>query len=316
MPSADLTAATTAEDAPGSLQAQPDFPQERGQGAGSDRDAARDATASAPATTRLFRRRTLEADQAPSRTWATLIVPIVVVIVWEALARGGWIPTRILPAPSHVAEVAWTLTRSGELPHHLWVSLKRSLISLTIGGSLGLVLGLATGLSRWAELLLDGMIQSIRTIPTLALVPLAILWFGIGEESKLFLMVIGVFFPLYITAYLGIRGIDPKLVDVARIYGLDRRGLVLHVLLPGALPSLLVGLRMSLGFMWINLIVAESFATEEGIGYLVNNAREFLQTDIIVLGILLYGFLGKAADSVTRVLERWFLGWHTRFGGL
>jgi sulfonate transport system permease protein len=171
-------------------------------------------------------------------------------------------------------------------------------------------------LFRLAEQLLDSSIQMLRTVPSLALIPLAILWFGIGEECKLFLMVVGAFFPLYITTYLGIRSIDPRLIEVAQIFGLTRGELIRHVLLPAALPSVLVGVRMAFGLMWMNLIVVETIATDKGIGYLINNAREFMQTDIIVLGILLYALLGKAADSTVRLFERRFVTWKSQFAGV
>ncbi len=244
------------------------------------------------------------------------LLPLAVLVIWEISARLGWLPRRILPAPSHVLSVGWELTVSGELPKHLWVSFRRAAYAMAIGSVLGIGLGLATGLFRLAEQLLDSSIQMLRTVPSLALIPLAILWFGIGEECKLFLMVVGAFFPLYITTYLGIRSIDPRLIEVAQIFGLTRGELIRHVLLPAALPSVLVGVRMAFGLMWMNLIVVETIATDKGIGYLINNAREFMQTDIIVLGILLYALLGKAADSTVRLFERRFVTWKSQFAGV
>ena len=258
-------------------------------------------------------RRSLRFGWAQLKPW---ILPFVVLAGWEGCADLGWLPTRILPAPSHVIGVGWRLTRSGELPMHIWASTERAAVAMAIGALLGIGLGLASGLFRWVEDYLDSSIQMLRTIPSLALIPMAILWFGIGEECKLFLMVVGAFFPLYITTYLGIRSIDQRLIEVARIYGLSRGELIRHVLLPAALPSVLVGLRMSFGLMWINLIVVETIATDRGIGYLVNNAREFMQTDIIVLGILLYALLRKLADSSVRLIERRVVTWKSQFQGL
>jgi sulfonate transport system permease protein len=244
------------------------------------------------------------------------VVPLVVIAIWELTSRMGYLPARILPSPLHVVNVGIAMTLHGPLLHHLWVSMQRALASLAIGGLLGLTLGLSCGLFRSAEVALDSSFQMLRTIPSLAMIPLAILWFGIGEECKLFLMVLGVFFPLYITAFNGVRSIDPRLIEVGRIYGLNRWQLIRHALLPAALPHLLVGLRLALGFMWINLIVVETIATDSGIGYMVNNAREFMQTDIIVLGICIYALMGKVADSLTRLLERRLLRWNTQFGGM
>jgi sulfonate transport system permease protein len=245
--------------------------------------------------------------------WA---VPLGLLLLWEITCRSGWVPHRILPAPSQVVAAGWALSVSGELPRHLLASLERGLGSLLLGGGLGLVLGLLAGLFRSGELLIDTSMQMLRNVPPVAVIPIAILWFGIGESCKLFIMVLGAFFPLYITAFNGIRAIDPKLVEVGRIYGLGRMALVRHALLPSALPQLLVGLRLALGLMWINLIVAESFATPLGLGYLVNNAREFMQTDIIVLGIVIYALLGKLADALTRAIERRALAWNAGFKGL
>lgn len=238
------------------------------------------------------------------------IVPVGGLVVWESLSRVGILPSRVLPAPSSVAQSAWHLTLSGELPRHFWESLVRAAAGMAIGGALGFLLGVLNGFSRWAELLFDGSMQMVRNIPNLAMVPLAIVWFGIGESSKLFLIVLGVIFPVYLNTFHGIRAVDPKLIEMARVYGLSRWEVIRHVILPGALPSILVGVRFALGVMWVTLIIAETIAADSGIGYLVNDAREFMQTEIIVLGILLYATLGKGADSFTRLLEGRFLAWH------
>jgi sulfonate transport system permease protein len=153
----------------------------------------------------------------------------------------------------------------------------------------------------------------LRNIPHLAMIPLVILWFGIGEPAKLFLIVIGVFFPIYVNTIHGIRSTDPKLIEMGRIYGLSPWELMITVVLPSALPSILVGLRYALGIMWLTLIVAETIACTNGIGYMTMNAREFLQTDIVLVGILLYAILGKLADTITRALETWLLRWNPAY---
>jgi sulfonate transport system permease protein len=150
----------------------------------------------------------------------------------------------------------------------------------------------------------------VRNIPHLAMIPLVILWFGIGEPAKLFLIVVGVFFPIYVNTLHGIRSVDPKLIEMGRVYGLSHFELFGKIILPGALPSILVGLRYALGIMWLTLIVAETIASDNGIGFMTMNARDFLQTDVVLLGILLYAALGKIADSFTRLLERWLLRWN------
>ena len=238
------------------------------------------------------------------------LVPLLLVAVWQAASARGWLSTRVLPAPLDVLQAAWTLAESGELWTHVKVSAARALSGLAIGGGLGLLLGLLTGSLRWAETLLDSTIQMVRNIPALALIPLVILWFGIDESAKLFLIAVSVFFPIYLNTYHGIRNVDPGLVEMGRTYGLTRWQLYRDIILPGALSSILVGLRFSLGLMWVILIVAETISAQSGIGYLTMNAREFLQTDIVLVGILLYALLGKLADVFARGLEQWWLRWH------
>lgn len=238
------------------------------------------------------------------------LLPVLLIVLWQLAASRGWLSTRVLPAPLDVGKAAWQLALSGELWTHVRISAGRALLGLAVGGGLGLVLGLLTGSVRWIETLLDSTIQMIRNIPALALIPLVILWFGIDETAKLFLIAISVFFPIYINTFHGIRNVDPGLIEMGRTYGLSRWGLYTQVVLPGALSSILVGLRFSLGLMWVILIVAETISAQAGIGYLTMNAREFLQTDIVLVGILLYALLGKLADLFARGLERYWLRWH------
>jgi sulfonate transport system permease protein len=238
------------------------------------------------------------------------LVPIVLIALWQLASSQGWLSTRVLPAPVEVVKAAWTLSVSGELWTHVKVSAARALAGLAIGGSLGLALGLLTGSVRFFEILLDSTIQMVRNIPALALIPLVILWFGIDETAKLFLISVSVFFPIYLNTFHGIRNVDPGLIEMGRTYGLSRWQLYRQIILPGALSSILVGLRFSLGLMWVILIVAETISAQAGIGYLTMNAREFLQTDVVLVGILLYAMLGKLADVFARGLESYWLRWH------
>lgn len=241
---------------------------------------------------------------------APWVVPAVLILVWELAARTGWLSSRVLPEPWAVVKAFWGLAVSGELWAHVKVSLWRALGSFAIGGGLGLLLGLLTGTFRIAETLLDTTLQMIRNIPALALIPLVILWFGIDEAAKLFLVSIGVFFPVYLNTFHGIRSVDKGLIEMAKSYGLSGWPLYRDVILPGALPSILVGVRFSLGLVWVLLIVAETISAVSGIGYMTMNAREFLQTDVVLVGILLYALLGKLADALSRGLERFWLRWH------
>jgi sulfonate transport system permease protein len=238
------------------------------------------------------------------------LLPVALLALWQVFSAQGWLSTRVLPAPLEVVKAGWTLALSGELWTHVQISAWRALTGLAIGGGLGLVLGLLTGSFRWADTLLDSTIQMVRNIPALALIPLVILWFGIDESAKLFLIAVSVFFPIYLNTSHGIRNVDPGLIEMARTYGLNRWQLYREVILPGALSSILVGLRFSLGLMWVILIVAETISAQAGIGYLTMNAREFLQTDVVLVGILLYALLGKLADVFAKGLERYWLRWH------
>ena len=238
------------------------------------------------------------------------LLPLVTLAAWELASVSGWLSTRVLPEPRSVFTAFWGLSQSGELWHHVAVSTGRALAGLAVGGGLGLALGLITGTFRVAETALDSSLQMLRNIPALALIPLVILWFGIDESAKLFLVAVGVFFPIYLNTFHGIRAVDKGLIEMARSYGLSGWQLYRQVILPGALPSILVGLRFALGLMWVLLIVAETISAQAGIGYLTMNAREFLQTDVVLVGIILYAMLGKLADVLARGLERAWLRWH------
>jgi sulfonate transport system permease protein len=242
--------------------------------------------------------------------WA---LPIALLLAWELAARIGWLSSRILPEPLAVAQALWTLAVSGELWSHLKTSLWRAASGFAIGAGAGLALGLLTGTWRQAETLLDTSLQMVRNIPALALIPLVILWFGIDETAKLFLLAVGVFFPVYLNTFHGIRSADAGLIEMARSYGLRGWPLYREVILPAALPSILVGVRFSLGLVWVLLIVAETISAQAGIGYMTMNAREFLQTDVVLVGILLYAVLGKLADMLARGLEKHYLRWNPAY---
>jgi sulfonate transport system permease protein len=241
------------------------------------------------------------------------LLPLTIILAWEALSRAGFIAANVLPAPSAVAAAFWKLLLSGELLRNIWVSSWRALAGFAIGGSIGFALGLANGLSRLSRDMTDTTLQMVRNIPHLALIPLVILWFGIGEEAKLFLVALGVFFPIYVNTLLGIQGVDPQLVEMGRIYGMKPARLFWRVILPGALPAIFTGLRYALGIMWLTLIVAETISASSGLGYMAMQAREFLMIDVVVLSILIYALLGKLADTFARLLERRTLAWHPAF---
>ncbi|MEH2461892.1 ABC transporter permease subunit [Nostoc sp.] len=241
------------------------------------------------------------------------IVPLLVLILWELASRTGLLSSRILPAPSGVIATAIKLGSTGELFQNIGISAGRAISGFIIGGSIGFGLGLLNGFSPVAEKLLDSSLQMLRTIPNLALIPLVILWFGIGEQARLFLVSIGVFFPLYLNTFHGIRSVDPELIEMGKVYGLKTPQLLWQIIFPGALSSILVGVRFSLGIMWLTLIVAETIAADSGLGYMAMNAREFMQTDVVVLSIVIYALLGKLADTFARGLETKFLAWNPNY---
>ncbi len=241
------------------------------------------------------------------------LVPAAILLTWQAGSQLGFIQSNVLPAPFAVAEAFWRIARSGELWANIEVSAWRALVGFAIGGGIGFVLGMMNGLSSLSETLTDSTLQMIRNIPHLALIPLVILWFGIDEEAKIFLVALGVFFPIYVNTQHGVRSVDPQLLEMGRAYGMSRSALFLRVVLPGALPSIFVGLRYGLGIMWLTLIVAETISASSGIGFMAMNAREFMMVDVVVLSILIYAALGKLADSSARLLERTCLAWNPAY---
>jgi sulfonate transport system permease protein len=259
----------------------------------------------------------MSGSRAHGLTWRSFflpwLLPFGLLLVWQFLSATGIVSTAIVPAPSDIWDAARQLAERGELQHDILVSLRRVAIGFSIGAFGGLLFGLAVGLFEPLHDLFDRSLQMIRTIPHLALVPLMILWFGIGEEPRLILVAMGSLFPVYINTVGGIRNVDPKLVELGKSYGLGRAELVWSIILPAALQPILVGMRYALGVAWLTLVVGETIASRDGVGYLVQNARELLRIDIIVLAIILYAIAGWLSDLVTRLIERRLLRWHPNY---
>jgi sulfonate transport system permease protein len=251
--------------------------------------------------------------KAGSRQWLRAASPLALLALWQIGCANGWISSRTLAAPSQVIASFVDLTSDGSLQHHLWVSLIRVAKGMSVALLAGGTLALLAGLSRIGEYVIDAPMQMLRTLPVLALIPFFIIWFGIGEVPKVALVAVAAVFPIYLTLYAGIRGVDPKLIELARILGLSRGALIRHVILPGALPTALVGLRYSLGISWLILVAAEQVNASSGIGYLMNDARDFMRIDILVVGLLIYAFLGLIVDILVRWLESRLLGWRPSF---
>ncbi|NBD25183.1 ABC transporter permease subunit [Paenibacillus glycinis] len=249
--------------------------------------------------------------QSAGLEWA---IPILVIALWQWFGSLGWISARILPTPASVLEAGAKLVKDGSLFVYIGDSTRRALVGFAIGGGIGFVLAILNGLLPLSEKLTDSSIQMIRTIPHLSLIPLIIAWFGIGEQGKIFLVALGVAFPIYLNTLHGIRSVDRGLIEMGRTYGLRGFALFRTIVFPGALPSILVGLRFALGIMWITLIVSETISSDSGIGYMAMNAREFFQMDVVVLSIIIYALLGKLSDWVAKLMERRWLQWHPHFG--
>ncbi|COE91680.1 ABC transporter permease [Bacillus anthracis] len=244
-----------------------------------------------------------------------ITIPIIILIIWQLVGVFGLVSKTVLPTPLDIFLAFQELIKTGELFGHVSISVFRAAAGFFIGGSLGIILGTIVGFSTRSEQYLDPSVQMLRTVPHLAVAPLFVLWFGFGETSKVLLIADGAFFPLYVNAFLGIRGVDSKLFDVARVLEFSKRKLITKLILPAALPNLLLGARLSLGVAWVSLVVAELMGSTEGIGYMIMDARQFSNTDIVFVGIIIFAFVGKFSDSLVRLLEVKFLRWRDSFKG-
>ena len=242
-----------------------------------------------------------------------LLVPAVLVVVWEAVVRAGWVSPHLLPPPSELVTTLADLAGNGTLLGHIGISSLRVLIGFLIGAGLAVVVGAAVGLSRRTEALLDPTFQALRAIPSLAWVPLLLLWLGIDEAPKITLIAIGAFFPVYLNFVAGIQNVDRKLVEVGGIYGLTGYRLIARIFLPAALPNLFTGLRSGLSLSWMFLVAAELIAASSGLGYLLTDGRETGRADLVIVAIIVLALLGKTSDSLLLWLEVRLLGWRDVF---
>jgi sulfonate transport system permease protein len=244
--------------------------------------------------------------------------PLVLLVAWQAASWLGALPHTIAASPLEVGRAAvhlWSVGAPSTLGEDLQVSLTRALVGLAIGASIGAVAATLGGLSSFGEQLFNGPVQILNTVPFLALLPLMIMWFGIGEASKVLLIAIGAGVPVYINLFAGIRGVDQRLVEMAKVAGAGRWRLIRRVLLPGALPGALVGIRFALAYSVLGLVVAEQINANSGIGFMITQAQTYQRVDEMFLGLAIYAALGLIADQVVRVLERALLTWRPAFGG-
>jgi sulfonate transport system permease protein len=250
--------------------------------------------------------------------WRRAISPLVLLGLWQLVSGTGIVPAGKLPSPVTIGHTAYTLVTTssptyGTLQGAMLVSLERVAIGFAIGAVFGVGLALVSGLSRLGEATVDPVLQMLRTLPLFGLIPLFILWFGIGETPKIALIALTAAFPLYLNTFAGIRGTDVKLAELGRSLRLGRLGLIRHIALPGALPQALVGLRQSLGVAWLALVVAEQINADAGLGYMINQAEQFLQTNVIIVALLVYCALGLITDGLVRLIERKALTWRRTF---
>jgi sulfonate transport system permease protein len=247
-----------------------------------------------------------------------LISPIVVLLLWQGESKLGIVSTQKLPPPTEVWSTAVGLITTnspayGTLPGAMLVSLERVAIGFGLGATAGILLAMITGLSRFGEHAIDPHMQMLRTLPLFGLIPVFIVWFGIGELPKILLITIAAAVPLYINTFAGIRSMDARLAEVGQVLHLRRIEMIGHIVLPGALPQLFTGLRLSLGASWLALVVAEQINANAGLGYMINQAEQFNRNDVIFVCLLVYCILGLLTDALVRLLERRALSWRHNF---
>jgi sulfonate transport system permease protein len=264
-----------------------------------------------PPTTRGRRARRFRVPRLVRR----VVGPLAVIVLWQVVCSAGVFTSYEVASPLAVFDAGRQLAEQGVLLPNLLVSLRRVAEGLGLGIAIGVVLAVLSGLFRIGEDLLDPVVQAARAVPILGLVPLAIIWFGVGEMPKIFLIALGSTFAIYINTFAGIRGVDTKLVEAGETFGLDRWGLVRKIILPGALPNFLIGLRLALVGSWLIVIVAEEINAQSGLGYLIMQAQTTDRTDIMMLGLAIYAILGLLADALVRLLERRLLTWRRGFSG-
>ena len=242
-----------------------------------------------------------------------LLGPFLLLLFWATGSAAGLIDSRVLPSPWATAATALELIRDGRLQTNLAVSAWRAAEGFGWGVAAGVLVALAAGLSRLGGYVFDGLVQIKRAIPVLALIPLLILWFGIGEFMKVTVIAVSVFIPIYIQTHTALRGIDLKYLELAETLGLGRWTFIRRVVLPGALPGLMTGLRFAVMGAWLALVVVEQLNATSGIGYMINLARTYVQSDVILVGLAVYALLGLVSDSVVRLAEARVLAWRRTF---
>ncbi len=238
-----------------------------------------------------------------------LVGPVLFLALWAAASAAGQLDPAAIPAPWTVLKTGVHLWTEGTLPDDILTSLQRAASGFAIGLAAGIVLALASGLTRVGEALIDGTVNLNRAIPTLGLIPLFILWLGIGETFKIAIIAIVVYIPIYLNTHAALSGIDSRFVELAEVQGLSRFAFVRQIVIPGALPGFFVGLRLGVTGSWLGLVVLEQINATNGLGYMMFQAQNYGQSDVILVGLVVYGIFGLASDSAVRLIERRVLSW-------
>jgi sulfonate transport system permease protein len=246
--------------------------------------------------------------------WLRLVSPVIVLIAWQTLSTTGVVSQQKLPSLTTLWTTAVHLITTdsptyGTLQHAMLTSLERVAIGFVIGGGLAVILATLAGLSRFGENAIDPIMQALRTLPLFGLIPVFIVWFGIGESPKITLVALAAAVPLYLNTFAGIRGVDSKFFELGQVLGLKRGEMIRDIILPGALPTILVGLRQSLGTAWLALVVAEQINANAGLGFIINQGEQFLQQNVIFVALIVYLILGLLTDYIVRLIERRALTW-------
>jgi sulfonate transport system permease protein len=284
---------------------------------GSDADAAPAAAAAVTGVTPA--RPPRQARRFAGRGWYRIISPLAVVGLWQAASSSGLLPASKLASPATIAHEAYTLVTTnsptyGTLPGSLLASSERWAIGFALGVAIGVLLAIVSGLSRVGEVVADPILQALRSVPLLGLIPLFIVWFGIGQLPKVLFVLLSALFPMYVNTFAGIRGVDGKLGELGKVLGLRKREVIRHIVLPGALPSALTGLQLSVVASLLALVVGEQINATGGLGFMITQAQQFLNNSVIMVALIVYAILGLLLDGAVRLLQRKALAWRRDFG--